>query len=159
MVTHVAYDKRDDQLPVKELIFWETKEDGEATFDQGDLREKSYPVGTYPLSEIINAYEDADPTALGTYNVVKNNCGAYMVELAQNLGAKINEDVTSFVAHRLTQDSPDTFVHAVRFQTGDWTWKSLTEWLMGQKSSQVEEDETIVKQMIDNQVAVIGIEG
>jgi hypothetical protein len=97
----------------KEIFIWEDKDEAEAFFSE---KGSSLYVGTFPLDDLARAYQQAAPTAdgKGVYDIVANNCGAFIVNLATELGIKVDSQITAFVARRLLEDGAKEFFDSIR---------------------------------------------
>ena len=103
----------------KEIKFWSNQEDFEAAFPSAD----SLSFGSFPGSKVFEAYHKVDVTAPGFshYDAIKNNCGTFIINLANELGINIDGKVTTFVARRLVEkageDLLNQFRESVHFQS------------------------------------------
>ncbi|CAB9501237.1 expressed unknown protein [Seminavis robusta] len=127
LVTHAHFDSRDSPA-TKMLLFWETKEEGEARFANGLWKDKSIQVGSFPLSELARAYEAVDLESDGPFDVVTNNCGNYIIRLALQLGIKIDPRIMSFVTQRLMEESSARFMKDLKGRMGS-IWTVIYEWI------------------------------
>ena len=114
LVVHSTF--QGDAPARKEILFFEDKESGESLFADGNLKQGSLSMGTFQLHELARAYDKVDPNAIhgSGYDIVTNNCGAFMVNLATHLGLTVDAKVTSFVARRLLEDSGKQLVDTIR---------------------------------------------
>ena len=109
IVTHSNFIDENSQAE-KEILFFDTKKVGQRFFGE----EGTYHMGKYKLSTILNAFAKADPAAAGVYDVLKNTCANYMIELAQGLDAKVDSQVTAFVAKRLFESNSKEILENIR---------------------------------------------
>ena len=109
IVTHANF-VDDDSAAEKEMLFFDTKKVGQRFFGE----EGTYVIGKYKLSELLRAFEKADPAVAGVYDVLTNSCANYMIELAQGLDAKIDSQVTAFIAKRLLESNSKEILDNVR---------------------------------------------
>ena len=98
----------------KEILFFDDKQSGEYLFADGKLAEGSLPLGIFKLHELARAYDEADAGSEASYDIVSNNCGSFMVDLATKLGLTVDTKVTSFVARRLIEDSGKQLAEMIR---------------------------------------------
>jgi hypothetical protein len=74
-------------------------------------------VGTFQVADLASAFDKVEPGGSnngGAYDIVTNNCATYLVNLASELGVKVDNRITSFVARRLLENSGSEFVKSVR---------------------------------------------
>ena len=122
MAAHAVF--RHETTTAKQLLIWDsdnndTKEEKESVLRNGS----SLSVGSFKLSELLSAYEKADPTTTtGGYDVLTNNCGNFVVDLASHLGIEIDGRVKAFVARRLLLESGSQLVAKIR---NHWDYVSL----------------------------------
>ena len=111
LVAHAVFES-EHRAGNKELLQWNDVTVGEYLFPQ----DESLSMGTFKLSELWRAYHDADVNASGyaVYDIVTNNCGAFVVNLASELDMPIDTRVTTFVVRRLLQNSSKELYQRVR---------------------------------------------
>ena len=114
LVVHSRFEGPSHGPARKEILFFEDKESGETLFANGGLSQGSVQMGTFTLEQLARAYDEVDASEDESYDIVKNNCGNFMVNLASKLDIKVNAEVTSFVARRLLQESGKQFVESIR---------------------------------------------
>lgn len=109
VVAHAIF--RRGNPTTKEMIIWKDKDEGESFFKEGSLS-----MGTFQFSEIARAYEAASPNAAGfdAYDIMGNNCGTFVINLALELGVRINAQTISFVTHRLLKGSGRKITNSIR---------------------------------------------
>jgi hypothetical protein len=78
-------------------------------------------VGTFQFADMTRAFDKVEPGSNGGYDVVTNNCATYLVNLASELGVKVDTRITGFVARRLLENSGSEFVNSVRASVNYWT--------------------------------------
>jgi trypsin len=102
----------------KEIVMWEDMNEGASMFEKEGLLH----IGTFKLEALADAYETAEPDntrnmATGNFNyydIVTNNCASFLVNLANELGVKIDSRMTSFVARRLLTNSGKELADKIR---------------------------------------------
>ena len=171
VVTHVYFNDEDSSAQ-KQLLYWESKERGEARFADGSLYEKSYHIeGTFRLDDLARAYEQADPATKGPYDIVRNSCATYVVDLAQAMNISIDHHITTFVGRRLVEESSSNMMEKIRAQmlsvvssssggSSESVWYRFWEWLMGffstgTKTSSDGSDEELVHKFVTDRVSEI----
>jgi hypothetical protein len=113
MIATHAIVRHDGATATKELLFWDNVEQGSRMFDKDGL----VSVGSFMVLDMAQAFETVEPAGSsngGAYEVVTNNCAVYLVNLAFELGVKIDTRITGFVARRLLENSGSQFVESVR---------------------------------------------
>jgi hypothetical protein len=129
----------------KEVLIWDDKEQGEAVVKGGSLS-----IGTFKLADIAQAYQQASPNAKGAkaYNIMTNNCGNFVVNLASLLGVKVDSKLTSFVSRRLLAKSGTVLFDRLRSSIADFSGRHLRH-----------EDEAtnkdLVERLVDSQASVL----
>ena len=94
----------DRPTTTKQIILWN---------DQvPEFSRESLPMGTFAFSKLADAYESADPA--GEYDILKNNCGNFIVQLASKLDIRMDGTVTAYVARRLLEASGHRLVNTIR---------------------------------------------
>jgi hypothetical protein len=101
----------------KELLVWDDVEQGRNMFDNDGL----ISVGAIKLADMARAFEKVELGSKGGYDIVTNNCATYLVNLASELGVKVDTRITGFVARRLLENSGSEFVNSVRASVNYWT--------------------------------------
>jgi hypothetical protein len=112
VATHSIVPLHNSATATKELLIWHDIEQGRNMFDKDGF----VFVGTFKLADMARAFEMAEPGGSGSvaYDVVTNNCAVYLVNLASELGVKVDTRITAFVARRLLENSGSQFVESVR---------------------------------------------
>ena len=115
-VTHAVFgDDVDPNSPAKkEILVWKDKHQGEVLFSEKSILAGLLHMGIFKLSRLAEAVEKADPSPGGAYDIVTNNCGSYMINLASKLGVMIDANVASFVARRLLEKSGKALADRIR---------------------------------------------
>lgn len=110
MSAHALFDVEQNLPGRKELMIWNSLEEGQ------DIFQGSYPLGNFKLAQLKEAFDVAEPNAAGyeMYDVVTNNCGSFMISLANALDVKVDSAVTSFVVTSLLKESGKDFFDNVR---------------------------------------------
>ena len=119
VVTHSVYTGEEESgggTTNKEMHIWTDKTKGETYFADGLLLEGSMRTGTFKFMDLVRAYQEADAGGGGgdVYNVVTNNCGHFIVNLAKALGIQIDASMMAFVVRRLLQKSGKYLVARIR---------------------------------------------
>ena len=108
MIFHVRF-TGEGNLAQKEVLIVKDKE------NEVRLIEEDYlSVGTYKFFELAQAFDIADPSALGPYNVMSSNCADFITELGAILEVKIDYHVTSWVAGRLLKHNGRELANQIR---------------------------------------------
>jgi hypothetical protein len=94
----------------KELLVWDDVEQGRNMFDSDGF----VSVGTFQVADLARAFDNVELGSKGGYDIVTNNCATYLVNLASELGVKVDTRITGFVARRLLENSGSEFVKSVR---------------------------------------------
>jgi hypothetical protein len=94
----------------KELLVWDDIEQGRNMFDSDGF----VSVGTFQVADLARAFDNVKLGSKGGYDIVTNNCATYLVNLASELGVKVDTRITGFVARRLLENSGSEFVKSVR---------------------------------------------
>ena len=109
LATHANFDT-DGAVAEKEMMVFASKDVGDRVFGKGG----TLAMGDFMLSELLRAYEEADPSVAGVYDDWTNNCFNYVVDLAKSLGVKVDTRVISFVARRLLESNAEELMRGVR---------------------------------------------
>jgi hypothetical protein len=113
VATHAIVHLHDGAPATKELLIWGDVEQGRNVFDQDGF----ISVGSFTVADMAQAFEKVEPGGSsngGAYDMVTNNCAVYLVNLASELGVKIDMRITGLVARRLLENSGSQFVESDR---------------------------------------------
>jgi len=161
LVSHSYFDS-EQAKPEKQLLYWETKEEGESRFADGALYQKSIPIGSFHLDQLARAHQEVQLNLELSYDLFRNNCANYVIGLAHELQVKIDAHVTTFVARRLVEESGSQWVDSIRNNMlVQWSlqsfWEWLYQWFLGMDSdadsSNVSEEQTVVQQLVEAQAS------
>ena len=107
VVAHVDFDE--DGPATKELYGWHDKAEGMTHFPK-----ESAPIGTFKAKDIARAFETAEPSGAGAYELLTNNCANFLINMANLLGVKIDSTITTYVTRRLLEDSGSALVDQIK---------------------------------------------
>ena len=107
IVTHVDFDE--DGPATKELLGWFDKTEGMIHFPK-----KSAAIGTFKVKELTSAFESAKPSGVGKYDYISNNCADFMINMANELGVKIDSTITGYITRNLLEDSGSALIEQIK---------------------------------------------
>ena len=107
VAAHVVFDE--DEPATKELLGWYNKAEGMAHFPK-----ESAPIGTFKAKDIARAFETAEPSGTGSYELLTNNCANFLINMANVLSVKVDSTITAYVTRRLLEDSGNALVDKIK---------------------------------------------
>ena len=138
IAAHALFRERDTPA-TKQLLIWDDYPNYNDSVVSGALS-----LGTSKLSELLGAYTETDPDTARGYDVLSNNCGNFVVDLASHLGLEIDARVKSFVVRRLIEESGTKLAHKIR--------SHLDFSFFGRRlrsESRTDDDETLVELLVE----------